>query len=188
MSLLTPEAGAIALSIARKAVECALKGERYELQGPPPVFEERMGVFVTLSRRGELRGCIGIPYPVMPLKEALVEAAISAALCDPRFPPVTKRELPEIELEVTVLTPPERLECAPQERPRRIEVGRHGLIVKLGQRSGLLLPQVAVEYGWGEEKFLDHTCLKAGLEPGCWRSPRVEVSRFEGQIFSERKE
>lgn len=185
MRSLTQEERTLALSIAKEAIEKALHGERYEPPGLPPVFEEKRGVFVTLKKRGELRGCIGLPYPVMPLREGLVEAAISATFCDPRFPPVRDREFQELEIEVTILTPPVVLTCPPAERSLHVEVGRHGLIVRRGQRSGLLLPQVAVEYGWDASEFLDHTCMKAGLERGCWRSPHTEVSIFEGEIISE---
>ncbi|MDH7594444.1 MAG: TIGR00296 family protein [Methanomicrobiales archaeon] len=185
MRTLTEEERALALSMARRAIQKALSGERYEPEELPPLFGDRRGVFVTLKRCGELRGCIGIPYPVMPLGEAIVESAISAALCDPRFPPVRERELAELKIEITILTPPERLDCPPQERPLHVRVGRHGIIVRRGRTSGLLLPQVAVEYGWKESEFLDHTCMKARLERDCWRSEQVEILTFEGEIISE---
>ena len=112
---------------------------------PPPVFGEKRGVFVTLTERGELRGCIGLPYPVMPLGQAIREAAVSAALQDPRFPPVEPGDLPKIRVEVTVLSVPSPLSGSPKERETCVRVGTHGLIAQGFGRSGLLLPQVATE-------------------------------------------
>ncbi|MDP3565331.1 MAG: TIGR00296 family protein [Methanoregula sp.] len=152
-----------------------------------PIFSTKRGVFVTLTREGELRGCIGLPYPVMELGKAIEYAAKSAALEDPRFPPVSKEELQKIDLEVTVLTVPVPLLCEPAERPANVKVGKHGLIVRGMGTSGLLLPQVATEYGWDSKTFLDHTCTKAGLSGKCWTSKNVELMTFEGQIFTEKK-
>lgn len=185
MDLLTKAEGLQAIRLARTTLEAELSGKKAEKPDLPGVFGKERGIFVTLKRHGQLRGCIGFPYPVMPLAGALQSAAVAAALEDPRFPPVTARELPSIEIEVTVLTPPGPLECLPDERPAHVEVGRHGLIIVSKRGSGLLLPQVATENGWNTEEFLDHTCLKAGLPVGCWRSPQVQLMLFEGQIFSE---
>jgi uncharacterized protein (TIGR00296 family) len=121
----------------------------------------------------------------MPLSEALEDAAVSAAVRDPRFRPVEPAELADISLEVTVLTPPEALICQPAERWQHVEVGRHGLIAKAGSRSGLLLPQVAAEYGWTPSEFLSQTCIKAGLPPSAWRESSCNVFVFEGQVFGE---
>lgn len=186
MAMLTPEEGRTAVDLARSSIEKAVNGGRMALQNLPPVFQEKRGVFVTIKRQGHLRGCIGVPYPRMPLGEAIVEAAVSAALEDPRFMPVSPRELDDIDLEVTVLTEPRPLDCPPQERPNSVEVGKHGLIVSGLGRGGLLLPQVPVEYGWTSTEFLDQTCLKAGLPAGCWRRDDVTVQVFEGQIFDEK--
>jgi hypothetical protein len=185
MRVLAPEEGELALRIARGALDAHLAGMAYRLPPVPGVFSEKRGVFVTLTERGLLRGCIGLPLPVLPLGDALVEAAVSAGTGDPRFPPVCREEMREIHVEVTVLSVPEPLTCQPAERPRHVEVGRHGLIMRGRGRSGLLLPQVATEYGWTAAEFLEHTCGKSGLPPGCWKSPDVEVLTFEGQIFSE---
>ncbi len=149
---------------------------------------ERAGAFVTLKTHpdGRLRGCIGYPEPVLPLSRAVVRAAISAATQDPRFYPLTPAELPRVTVEVSVLTPPEPLMAEDRERlPEMIVVGRDGLIVRAGPWSGLLLPQVPVEWGWDSREFLDQTCLKAGLSPGCWRRPDVEVLRFTAIVFAE---
>ncbi len=185
MMLLSGEDGRSGVSLAREALRAAVQHEKLTLPPLSPVFSEKRGVFVTLNRDGELRGCIGIPLPVMPLGEAIIEAAASAALQDPRFMPVTPEELSLIALEVTILSVPEEITAPPASRADEVEVGRHGLIVKGRGRSGLLLPQVASEYGWNAVEFLDHTCTKAGLPPGCWRDEQISVLRFEGQIFSE---
>ncbi|ATU07577.1 TIGR00296 family protein [Methanohalophilus portucalensis] len=149
-----------------------------------PVFEEERGVFVTLSMEGDLRGCIGHPYPDSSLKDAIVDSAISASTRDPRFPPVKLQEMSVITVEVTVLTPPEKIDAAPEDLPGLIEIGRHGLIVKQGFYQGLLLPQVAPEQGFNAVDFLSHTCIKAGLAPDAWLTG-AEVYWFEGQVFSE---
>ncbi|MCM2465757.1 TIGR00296 family protein [Methanoculleus oceani] len=186
MEMLTPEEGRTAVRLARSAIERAVDGERMELPALSPVFGEKRGVFVTIKRQGRLRGCIGLPYPIKPLGDAIVEAAVSAALEDPRFPPVSRPELADLDLEVTVLTLPRPLECPPAERPGCVEVGKHGLIVTGRGTGGLLLPQVPTEYGWTSSEFLDQTCVKAGLSPGCWRRDDVAVQTFEGQIFEEK--
>ncbi len=185
MEMLTPEEGRMAVKLARRAIEAALDGEQLVLPALPPIFGKNRGVFVTLKQHGQLRGCIGLPFPIKPLGEALREAAVSAALQDPRFPPVSTYEVADLDIEVTILTPPKPLECPPEQRPAYVEVGRHGLIVYGMGRSGLLLPQVPLEYNWNSREFLDHTCEKAGLPPGCWRRSSVSVLTFEGQIFEE---
>jgi uncharacterized protein (TIGR00296 family) len=185
MKVLTTGEGATAVALARQALEAGVKGERFSPPSLPTVFYEKRGVFVTLTEQGTLRGCIGLPYPVMPLAEAIAEAAVSAALQDPRFPPVMPGDLPKIRVEVTVLSVPEPLPGPHEKRDSCVQVGVHGLIVQGHGRSGLLLPQVATEYRWTACEFLDHTCRKAGLPPGTWKSPGVQVLSFEGQIFHE---
>ncbi len=191
--LLTSDEGQTALELARRAIEEYLGGGEVikpeSVPGVPPIFQNNRGVFVTLNNRSgslkELRGCIGRPYPVMPLGEAIVISAINAATEDPRFMPVTLNELENLEIEVTVLTMPHRLKARPEELPGKIEVGRHGLIVQKGLYSGLLLPQVAVENNFDAEEFLGQTCMKAGLFPDAWFESDTEVFAFEGQIFHE---
>lgn len=187
MNLLSTDEGEIAVRLARGALEYAIIKKPKPAIPLTPVFGDKRGVFVTLTREGELRGCIGFPYPVMPLGDAIEDAAVAAATGDPRFPPVRKDELPSIRLEVTILTVPIPLAGEPQKRPETVKVGRHGLIVRGRGMSGLLLPQVATEYGWDSTAFLDHTCMKAGLPGRCWTSANVEVLTFEGQIFSEHR-
>ena len=149
-------------------------------------FSYNSGVFVTLNNSMGLRGCVGFALPNKKLYNALVDAAISAATEDPRFPPVTAKELEEITFEVTVLTPPEVIHVLDTvEYPSRIKVGKDGLMVKHGSNSGLLLPQVPVEYSWTEEEFLSYTCEKAGLPRDCWKDKETEVQKFEGIVFKE---
>ncbi len=144
------------------------------------------GVFVTLNNPLGLRGCIGCPLPDRKLFDVLIEASIAAATEDPRFPPVKSEELDQITFEVTVLTQPEEIQVSdPKEYPSKIKVGRDGLIVKHGLNSGLLLPQVPVEYSWTEEEFLGHTCEKANLPWDCWKGKDTQIQKFEGIVFKE---
>lgn len=151
-------------------------------------FSFKSGVFVTLNNNLGLRGCIGYPLPDKSLFNALEDAAISAATEDPRFPPVKYEELDSITFEVTVLTLPKKIVVnKPEEYLSQIKVGRDGLIVKHGFYSGLLLPQVPIEYGWNEEEFLEHTCEKAGLPKNYWKNSETEIQKFEGIVFKEEK-
>ncbi|ASI98285.1 TIGR00296 family protein [Thermococcus celer] len=188
------EWGEFLVRLARRAVEEYVRNGR-TIKPPgdtPPELWEKMGVFVTLNRRhappqAALRGCIGFPLPIYPLVEATIKAAIYAAVDDPRFPPVRESELDDLVVEVSVLTPPELIEGPPAERPGKIKVGRDGLIVEKGIYSGLLLPQVPVEWGWDEEEFLAQTCWKAGLPPDCWLDEDTRVYRFAAEVFEEEK-
>ncbi len=169
------------LAIARKAIE------EYVRNGRVPDFEpgterlkEKRGVFVTLHKYGQLRGCIGYVEPIKPVYLATRDMAISAATEDPRFPPVTREELDDIDIEITVLSPLQRI-----DRPEQVEVGRHGLVIRKGFYSGLLLPQVPIEQGWDRRQFLEHTCLKAGLPPDAWKDPNAQLYVFTGQVFGE---
>ena len=149
-------------------------------------FSFKSGVFVTLNTTIGLRGCIGYPLPDKLLFNALEDAAISAATKDPRFPAVKSKELDSITFEVTILTPPEKIVVSkPEEYLSKIKVGRDGLIVKHGFYSGLLLPQVPIEYGWNEKEFLEYTCEKAGLPKNYWKNSETEIQKFEGIVFKE---
>ncbi len=175
------------MKTAREIIEKHVKGEEIENIPLPKKFDAKGGVFVTLNKypSGDLRGCIGYPEPVFSLKKAIPQAAVSATQ-DPRFFPLGPKELDEITVEVTLLTPPEDVEFDdPFELPEKIECGRDGLIISKGPYSGLLLPQVPVEHGWNVEQFLDHTCLKAGLIPDAWRKGECSVKSFQGYIFAE---
>ena len=134
---------------------------------------------MTLHKRGELRGCIGHIEPTEPLGRVVPRCAVAACSSDSRFPPVAAGELDVIDIEISLLGPLEAI-AGPQE----ISVGRHGLVVERGWRRGLLLPQVAAEWGWDAETFLSHTCLKAGLAHDAWRKG-AQVWRFEAEVFSE---
>jgi len=141
-------------------------------------LEAELGAFVTLKRHGQLRGCIGNIVGNGPLVATIERMAGAAAFEDPRFAPVTAAETGELEIEVSVLGP-----LTPCPDPALVEVGRHGLYIRKAMHSGLLLPQVATEWGWDRETFLDQTCVKAGLPKGTWRQPKVEIWWFEAEIF-----
>lgn len=188
---LSPEEGAYLVGLARMAIEAALgSGNNVTTAEAPVKLKEPCGVFVTLNKvegaSHSLRGCIGFPYPVKPLVEAVADSAVSAALRDPRFAPVSSGEMGSIMVEVSVLTPPETiLVDDPIQYPSMVEVGRDGLIVSRGSNRGLLLPQVPIDWGWDAEEFLTQTCLKAWLPPDAWLLPGTEVSKFQAIIFSE---
>ncbi len=188
---LTAEEGGFLVGLARTSIEAALgSSEKVTLDGVSEKLRIPCGVFVTLNKvegsSHSLRGCIGFPYPVKPLADAVAEVAVSAALRDPRFSPVSKAEMDSIVIEVSVLTPPELLSVErPDQYPSLIEIGRDGLIVARGQNRGLLLPQVPVEWGWDAKEFLTQCCLKARLQPDAWLLPGTEISRFRAIIFSE---
>jgi hypothetical protein len=188
MEKLTLEEGTFAVEFARTTIEHYLSGETIIPMGYPEKFDEPRGVFVSLHTYPEhiLRGCIGIPEPVMPLIEALQEAAISASVNDPRFPPVEAYELSEIVIEVSILTVPKLLRVnSPSEYLDKIKVGRDGLIIKYGMYRGLLLPQVPVEFNWTVNQYLENLCLKAGLPPDSWLNRNVEIYSFQAQVFEE---
>ena len=167
------------VTLARAAVVAAAFGEQPPEAPRDGVYARRAGAFVTLHAGGDLRGCIGQAEPRDPLGEVIVHCARAAALEDPRFPPVAPSEVAALDIEVSVLTPPERLADLSS-----VVVGRHGLIVSRGGRRGLLLPQVPVEWGWTREEFLAHVCRKAGLAADAWQHG-AEVLAFEAEIFSE---
>jgi len=180
--------GVLLVKTARQAVtEFLSNGNRMKLEAEhEKKFSFDSGVFVTLNKPDGLRGCIGFPMPEKKLSRAIVEGAIAAATEDPRFPPVTTKELNDIMFEVTVLTPPMEIDVSdPMEYLEKIKVGRDGLIIRHSFSSGLLLPQVPVEYGWNAEEFLQHTCEKAGLARDTWKNESVKIEKFEGIIFKE---
>lgn len=187
---LSEDDGHILVKTARKVVtEYLKKGIKLKLEKEfRDNFSFKSGVFVTLNNYLGLRGCIGYPLPDKLLFNTLEDAAISAATEDPRFPPVKYEELNSITFEVTVLTPPKKITVNnPEKYLSEIKVGRDGIIVKSGTFSGLLLPQVPIEYGWNEEKFLEHTCEKAGLPKDYWKNSEIEIQKFEGIVFKEEK-
>jgi hypothetical protein len=188
--ILSDQDGEIIVKTARATVTEYLKtGKKINLHEDfKSKFSYNSGVFVTLNKKENLRGCIGFPTPVKKLYQSLVDASIASATEDPRFPQVQYEELNEISFEVTILTSPEEIKVTdPHEYLSKIKVGRDGLIVKWEFGSGLLLPQVPVEYGWNEEEFLNHTCEKAGAPFDCWKSKSTIILQFEGIVFMETK-
>jgi len=175
---LTPEEKKELLRLARQAVETYVAEKKVvalETRNPNLITER--GAFVTLKKKGELRGCIGFIEPVASLWETVIQTAIYAATEDPRFTPVTPAELSELEYEISVLTPLKKI-----DNPSVVQVGKHGLVIAMGRNRGILLPQVPVENNWDREMFLDQACLKAGLPPDAWKKG-AEVSVFEAIVF-----
>ena len=190
MSLSAAQGGEL-VRLARSTLDAFVsQKERAEPREWSGYLGAKRGVFVTLNLlEGDsksLRGCIGFPYPVKELGEAVVEATIAAASEDPRFPPVEPRELANILVEVSALTIPEVIEVSRKiEIPSAIKIGSDGLIVATKDQSGLLLPQVAVEFKLTPADFLGQACLKAGLLPDSWLLDGVTVQRFQAEVFSE---
>jgi len=171
------------LRIARTSIEAVLDGRRPDVDAAQldDALIRPGGAFVSLhTKDGDLRGCIGSIHAVAPLWQAVSSNAINAAFRDPRFFPLRKDELSIIGIEISVMSPIEIVASADD-----IVVGRDGLIVSHGARAGLLLPQVATEYGWDRDMFLRQTCVKAGLWPESWRSPSCRIERFSAEVFSE---
>ena len=171
------------LSIARESIAGVLQGRPLEIDLDQ--FDEPLrrpsGAFVSLhTLEGDLRGCIGSVHPVAPLCHAVSSSAVHAAFRDPRFHPMTRDELSLVRIEISVMSP-----VVPVVETEEIEVGTHGLIVRRGDRAGLLLPQVAIEYGWDRETFLEQTCRKAGLPSGSWQDPACRLERFSAEVFGE---
>lgn len=166
------------VGVAREAVRARVTGRQPEIPSSND-YPEATGAFVTLKKHGELRGCIGTLECRRSLVEEVARVAVSAALEDPRFPPVTPSELGDLDVEVSVLGPLEAIDPAD---PSAIEIGRHGLVVEQGPRRGLLLPQVATEWNLDRERFLAQTCVKAGLPPDAWRRG-AKVYRFAADVF-----
>jgi len=165
--------------LARQAIEDRLAGRPLPTpEGETDPLKEKRGAFVTLKRRGQLRGCIGYTRALKPLSRTIMEMAQAAAFEDPRFPPLTKKELADLDIEISVLTPFRQIRDVAE-----IEVGKHGLFMERGGRSGLLLPQVATEYQWDRQTFLEHTCLKAGLPREAWKDPETRIYVFAAEIF-----
>ena len=167
--------------VARESIQTYLKGDQAVLpQNTSPGLSQLMGVFVTLNRHGRLRGCIGYLEAVKPLLEAVQEMAIAAAFRDPRFPPLKEEELADLEVEISILSPMRQI-----KNIEDIQVGHHGLYLEQGHRKGLLLPQVATEYGWDRLTFLKQTCTKAGLPQDAWKDPATRIYAFSADILHE---
>ncbi len=186
--------GAYLVRLARRSVEYYFEHNRLMPvpEDVPPRLLRPGAAFVTIMTyygydKRELRGCIGHVVAVKRLVESVIEVAVEAAFRDPRFPPMKRSELPRVTFEVTVLGPLEPLPPSPGKRVKAFSIGRHGLVAKRGFMQGLLLPDVPIEYLWDEETFLAETCVKAGMEPGCWLDPETEFYRYSGRAWREIK-
>lgn len=180
---LTQEEKETLLKIARETLKSYLQDRRLpDFAIDSATLKEKRGAFVTLNtKQGDLRGCIGFIEGFKPLWETVREMALSAALNDPRFPPVSLKELEELTIEISVLSPLKKITDISE-----IVVGKHGIVLRRGFYSGLLLPQVATDYGWTREEFLEHTCLKAGLPPNAWADQQTQISIFSADVFGEK--
>ena len=179
------DVGILAVKAARTSIEAETQGIIPEIDLPDS-FDRKSGVFVTINTypSGVLRGCIGYPEPVFPLKDALIHSAESACH-DPRFMPLSFKESINCTVEVTILSEPVLMECPKEEIPKNIVIGRDGLIIQFGRRRGLLLPQVPVEWGWDVNEYLQQICYKAGLPDDAWKLKDSMMWTFTGEIFHE---
>jgi len=180
-SLTSAEKSAL-LALARQSTEYAVKEGK--LLDAPATTDETLnreaGAFVTLTKAGSLRGCIGYTSPIKPLYLTVRDTSAYAALRDPRFNPVSAAELPELAYEISVLSPMRRVTDIEQ-----IKIGRDGLLMKNGDKEGLLLPQVPVEQKWDRPTFLEQTCVKAGMSSGCWKDENTDIFKFSAVVFNE---
>lgn len=175
------------IELAKRSVSDIFTGEVTEADDElKEKFSEPEGIFVTLTKKGELRGCMGQVEAAYPLYEGVMKLAKAAAFEDPRFPQMEEGELNDVKFEISILTPKKRIKVKDaSEYPKKIEIGRDGLMIKGNLGSGLLLPQVAVEQGWDAEEFLRYLCEKAGLDPDDWKDLDNEIYAFQAEIWSE---
>lgn len=172
------EERALLLKLAHESLLSALEQREISLEPPTAHLAEARGVFTSLYKEGKLRGCVGFVQPLNSVYRAVAEAARAAAFEDMRFYPVTLEEAPQLEIELSILSPPH------SARAEDIEVGRHGLMISMAGRRGLLLPQVAVEHNWDRVTFLQQTCLKAGLPGDAWQKGAI-IETFTAEVFGE---
>ena len=185
--MLTLDDGVKTVKYSRKIIESILNNKKIISNNLDNFFNEKLGVFVTIHTfpNNYLRGCMGIPYPIMSLNNSILEASKSV-IRDPRFPTLSNEELNKIIIEVTVLSKPNKIEISdPNDYIKKIKIGRDGLIIKNGFNSGLLLPQVPVEQSWNISEYLENICLKAGLPSNSWKNKESIIYKFRGQVFSE---
>jgi AmmeMemoRadiSam system protein A len=169
------------LQLARETIISIIKENKFPETNPTSERLKRsFGVFVTLHKKGTLRGCIGYIEGFAPLYKSVMENAKSAAFNDPRFPPVEAEEIDDLDIEISVLSPLTRI-----KNLKDIQVGTHGILLKRHINRGLLLPQVAVEWDWERKTFLQQTCNKAGLPSDAWKDPETEIYIFSAEIFNE---
>ncbi len=174
----TPEERTILLRLAHHSIEAAFDGRNLDLNAPSAHLDEQRGAFTTLYVRGQLHGCVGYVFPVASLYRTVAETARAAAFEDTRFYPLTRRELPDLKVDISVLSPLRPI------RAEEVEVGRHGLLVSLGLHRGLLLPQVPIEHGWDRIMFLEQVCRKAGLPVDAWQKGAT-LEAFSAEVFGE---
>lgn len=175
----SPEERALLLHLAHNSISSALQHRELSLDPPTPHLAELRGAFTSLYLRGELRGCVGYVLPASSVYRAVAETARAAAFADNRFSPVTENEAPQLEIELSILSPPQPILA------EAIEVGRHGLLISQHGCRGLLLPQVPVEREWDRTTFLEQTCRKAGLPPDAWRKG-ASILAFSAEVFGEK--
>jgi AmmeMemoRadiSam system protein A len=166
------------LHLAHEGIESLVTGRKLSLEPASPHLAEPRGVFTTIYRHGELRGCVGYVQPVLPLYQAVIETARAAASQDTRFTPVTPEEIQDLQVSLSVLSALRPIEA------KHVTIGKHGLVVTMGGRRGLLLPQVPVEHGWDRVTFLEQTCRKAGLFPDAWKAG-AELESFTAEVFGD---
>lgn len=176
------------IGIARENIKTCLEGDTFQKpEDLPEIFNEKLGVFVTLTKNGDLRGCIGYPEPYMPLIDAVLDVSIAAAFEDPRFYPLSHEEFNQIKIEISVLTKPELVEVDTyQDYLSKLQVGRDGLIIENAYHRGLLLPQVPIEQNWDLETYLENLCYKAGLDKNGWKDENTKIYSFQALVFNEK--
>ena len=176
------------LKLAREAIKNHVRtGRKIALPDDfPQELKQKRGVFVTIYKNGSLRGCVGLPYPDLPLIEGLIEASVQACR-DPRFEALKPEELNNILIEISLLTEPELVQVkSPKEYLEKIKIGKHGLIIRKGLYGGLFLPKVPVEQNWNKEDYLENLCYKAGLTGDSWLDSNSRLFKFEAQVFEEK--
>ena len=176
----SPHERGLLLRLAHEAIAAALDQRELSLAPPSAHLAEPRGAFTTLYHQGGLRGCVGYVFPVTPLYRTIAESARGAAFDDSRFSPVTRDESRELQVSLSILSPPRPIQAD------RIEIGLHGLLVSLGPYRGLLLPQVPVEHGWDRTAFLEQTCRKAGLPLNAWQTG-AKLEAFTAEVFADSK-
>jgi AmmeMemoRadiSam system protein A len=176
----------ILLRKARETIETYAKAgekpEASEEDEKTPALESSLGAFVSLHKKGQLRGCIGIFEGHGSLVNTIQDMAVSAGWKDPRFPSLSEKELEDVDIEISVLTPRRKIKDVSE-----IEVGKHGIYITKGLNKGVLLPQVATEHGWDRDTFLEHTCIKAGLPDDAWKDPETIIEVFSADVFGEKE-
>jgi uncharacterized protein len=177
----SPEERSLLLRLAHDSILSALEGRQIPLEPPTAHLAQPRGVFTTLHLHGQLRGCVGYVLPIGSLYAAVAETARAAAFEDTRFYPVTLDDAPHLQIELSILSPPQPI------APQSVEIGRHGLLIGMAGRRGLLLPQVPLEHHWDRTTFLEQTCRKAGLPTDAWQKGAT-IEAFTAEVFGEKQD